>query len=197
MDSESLRTLRLLNEIGKNGTVTQRALSRRLGIALGLTNLYLKHLVRKGLVRVKNIKKNRLIYELTPTGLAQKASLTFRYLQNSFQLYRRTRMLTQACFDSLKREGCKNIVLCGTGDIAEVAFLSLQESGLNLLAIIDDAATGREFMGYVVMSTSELSKIDFDKIVITTIPSGPELMNKLKVGGVPPVKILFLDFDGI
>ena len=40
----------LLNELEQNPAVTQRSLSRKLGVALGLTNLYLKRLARKGYI---------------------------------------------------------------------------------------------------------------------------------------------------
>ncbi|MEE9519937.1 MAG: winged helix-turn-helix transcriptional regulator, partial [bacterium] len=47
MDKEYLRTLQLLTEIESEVKVTQRSLSKKLGIALGLTNAYLKRLINK------------------------------------------------------------------------------------------------------------------------------------------------------
>ena len=51
MDLESRRDLQLLEALDQDNTVTQRTLAMRLGIALGLTNLYLKRLIRKGYVK--------------------------------------------------------------------------------------------------------------------------------------------------
>ena len=44
MDSESRRDLQLLEMFEHESAITQRRLSARLGIALGLTNLYVKRL---------------------------------------------------------------------------------------------------------------------------------------------------------
>ena len=46
--AEEYRSLLVLDEISKNGNVTQRDLSKNLGIALGLVNSYIKNLVSKG-----------------------------------------------------------------------------------------------------------------------------------------------------
>ena len=51
MDVESRRDLQLLEALEQQSTITQRTLATRLGIALGLTNLYLKRLIRKGYVK--------------------------------------------------------------------------------------------------------------------------------------------------
>ena len=50
--AEEYRSLLVLDEISKNGNVTQRDLSKNLGIALGLVNSYIKNLVSKGYVTV-------------------------------------------------------------------------------------------------------------------------------------------------
>ena len=39
-------------------------------MALGLTNLYLKRLIRKGYVKCVTVSPNRLVYSLTPKGVA-------------------------------------------------------------------------------------------------------------------------------
>ena len=66
MDVESRRDLQLLEALEQASTITQRTLATRLGIALGLTNLYLKRLIRKGYVKCVTVAPNRLVYSLTP-----------------------------------------------------------------------------------------------------------------------------------
>ena len=51
MDVEEHRDLKLLEAVHEDSRVTQRSLSSKLGIALGLTNIYLKRLVRKGYIK--------------------------------------------------------------------------------------------------------------------------------------------------
>ena len=90
------RDLEILTAVGEGAPFTQRALAERLGVALGLTNLYLKRLVGKGYIKVtefptKPYAGKRLRYVLTPRGITEKARLTYEYVGYSLRLYRRTR----------------------------------------------------------------------------------------------------------
>src|SRR4051794_23826620 len=69
MDIEAHRDLQLLEAVEQNARVTQRTLATKLGIALGLTNIYLKRLVRKGYIKCVNVQSNRITYLLTPAVL--------------------------------------------------------------------------------------------------------------------------------
>jgi len=82
------RVLRLLQE---NPDLTQRELAERLGISVGGLNYALKAMMDKGLVKMKNFaqSKNKFgyVYILTPTGLAEKAAITHRFLQRKIEEY--------------------------------------------------------------------------------------------------------------
>lgn len=69
MNFQGQRDLLLLSEVERDGAVTQRSLSTKLGVALGLTNLYLKRLARKGYIKITTIPSHRARYLLTPQGL--------------------------------------------------------------------------------------------------------------------------------
>src|SRR3989449_6483564 len=96
MKPNRARDLEILTAIGEGAPLTQRALSERLGIALGLTNLYLKRLARKGYIKItqfprKPAVRKRMSYLLTPNGLGEKARLTYEHMAHAASLYRRTR----------------------------------------------------------------------------------------------------------
>ena len=91
MDVESRRDLQLLEALEQEATITQRTLASRLGMALGLTNLYLKRLIRKGYVKCVTVSPNRLVYSLTPRGVARKARLTYEFMKYSLDFYRDAR----------------------------------------------------------------------------------------------------------
>lgn len=138
------RTFRLLSAIAQKGeTISQRELSQRLGIALGLVNSHVKRLIRKGYIKVTTLPRNRLKYLLTPRGMAEKARLTYEYAYFSYRLYRATRQRCQELMTRLAEEGNREVVLYGTGDVAEIAYLSLQESALKLVAVVDGEGRGR------------------------------------------------------
>src|SRR3972149_2408347 len=96
MERHQERDLETLTAIGEGRPLTQRALAQRLGIALGLTNLYLKRLAKKGLIKItefprKPSARKRLRYVLTPTGLSQNIRLTYHYSCHALCRYLRTR----------------------------------------------------------------------------------------------------------
>lgn len=69
---EDTVTLEILQVIENKKDVTQRHLADRLDVALGLTNLYLKRCVHKGLVKIHQAPANRYFYYLTPKDLQKK-----------------------------------------------------------------------------------------------------------------------------
>jgi DNA-binding MarR family transcriptional regulator len=86
MDKENIHILRLMGEIERDASPSQRELSSRLNLSLGLVNTFIKRLVSKGYFKVKTMPRNRVKYFLTPKGLARKSRLTVEYLQYSVNL---------------------------------------------------------------------------------------------------------------
>ena len=82
------RVMRILQE---NPDLTQRELAEKLGISVGGLNYCLKALMEKGMVKMKNFatSKNKFgyVYVLTPTGMAEKAAITHRFLQRKMDEY--------------------------------------------------------------------------------------------------------------
>jgi EPS-associated MarR family transcriptional regulator len=85
-------TLKLLQE---NPGVTQRTLAKEVGINVSSINFCLKALVEKGWIKMGNFSKNpdklSYAYLLTPTGVAEKAELTRRFLQRKLAEYEKLR----------------------------------------------------------------------------------------------------------
>lgn len=161
-NDDSNRTLRLLELIHQNGMLTQRELSRRMDIALGLVNLSLKRLIREELIKVKRLSARRVRYLLTPQGMSTKGKLSARYLTDSFAMYRNTRKAFLAFLSGLREQGLKRVVLVGTGPIAEAAFLTLQELKLKLVAVVGE---GDEFLGHPVVALGDLDPGTVDRIL--------------------------------
>jgi EPS-associated MarR family transcriptional regulator len=89
MSSElQFRVLRLLES---NPHLTQRELSKALGVSLGGVNYCLNALVAKGSVKIQNFKNNKnkwvYAYLLTPEGIAEKTALTGSFLRRKMQEY--------------------------------------------------------------------------------------------------------------
>ncbi len=152
---DSSRSLQLLSEISGEEPLSQRELSRRLGIAVGLVNSYLKNLVSKGFVRVKDFPSNRYAYLLTPQGLAEKSRLAYQHLSYFTSLYTVARQDYLDLFRRLEDAGVREVVFCGVDEVAEVAYLSLKETGLDLVAVMDDERQGGVFFGLPIVALAE------------------------------------------
>src|SRR3954464_6588535 len=114
MDIEGHRDLQLLEAVERNARITQRTLANQLGIALGLTNTYIKRLVRKGCIKCVNVQSNRLAYLITPRGVAEKARLTYEFMQYSLQLYKDVRRHLQGVVRSRAADG-QRVAIYGRG----------------------------------------------------------------------------------
>src|SRR4051812_13884849 len=168
MDVEDQRNLQALEAIAHDAHITQRTLAGQLGIALGLTNIYLKRLVRKGYVKAVNMQSNRLRYLLTPTGIAEKTRLTYEFMEYSLFLYGQVRHHLRAVLQSAVRENRKRIAIYGTGEAAELAYLSITELGLELVAVFD-GADAESFLGHAVLPIEQHRSTAFDLLLVATL----------------------------
>lgn len=185
MEKDLFRTLQLLTEIESEVKLTQRSLSKKLGIALGLTNAYLKRLINKGFVKIHRARANDIRYILTPSGLMEKSRLTYQYMQYSLSLYRDMRAEIQSCFDALERKRLKFITFYGVGEVAEIAYVCLHGSGLELVGIIDDHRAGGTFFGYPIHERSTLNDLEFDTVFIASLENTAQMNQSLLSMGIP------------
>jgi len=166
--SEQHRALQILDELSSDDTLTQRDLSSRLGIALGLVNSYLKNLVAKGYVTVKSIPPRRYVYFLTPKGFTEKTRLTYDLLHDYTRIYREARSGFKSLFAGLKAEGTERVVFAGADEVAEIAYLTLQEMGLELSGVVDEEMAGKKFFGTEIGSIKAIDTMNYDRIVVAS-----------------------------
>ena len=137
MDTEITRQLHLLEHIEADPDVNQTTLADQLGVAVGTVNWHLKRMISKGYVKVKRAERKKLRYIITPEGLAFRAHLTVDYIEQSFNLYRRTRDRAREQIRKLREAGYTSARIIGEGDIAEVCRLTCLEMGIT---VVDDPA---------------------------------------------------------
>jgi DNA-binding MarR family transcriptional regulator len=190
MDLQDIRTLKILEKVERDSTSSQRDLARELNISLGLVNSFVKRLTQKGYFKIKQIPKNRIRYILTPRGFTEKSRLTLEYIQHSYQFYKNIRKKMRDLYVDLEQQGVRRIVFYGVGEMAEIAFVALHETEIELTAVVDDGKIGRRFMSLVVLSPLQLSSLKFDRIFITTIRPQETIEQKIVDLGIAPVKIV-------
>ena len=81
----------VLRKISKKPSANQRELASELEISLGKLNFVLKGLKKKGLIKIRNFKKNpnksRYLYLLTPKGITEKTNLTINFMKRKMEEY--------------------------------------------------------------------------------------------------------------
>lgn len=194
---DSYRSFLLLSEIAGEEPLSQREISKRVGIAVGLVNSYLKNLVAKGYVRVKNFPRNRYAYLLTPQGIAEKSRLAYQHLSYFTSLYTVARQDYLDLFKALKSEGVKQVVFCGVDEVAEIAYLSMQEAGIGLVTVLDDTVAGGTFFGVSIFPELTGQLLSEATFVITSLKRAEELRERLVGLGLGEENIYSVSSDKV
>lgn len=192
MDTQDFRTLQLLEEIDRSSAPSQRDLAKKLNISLGLVNSFIKRLAQKGYFKVTTIPKNRVKYILTPKGAAEKTQLTYEYIQYSYRYFKEARRKLKQLFTTLDESGAHRIAFYGVGDFAEIAYLSLQDTTLELKAVVDDRKSGEKFFGMTILTLERLEILSFDKLLITKVDYHDRTYERLMRHGIQKHDIVIL-----
>jgi len=106
---DSEKTLHVLQEIERNPQITQRDLAQKLEISLGKLNFFIRTLIDKGVVKIKNFKNSKhklaYMYLLTPAGIKIKIELTHKFFLSKTQEYERLKEE----IERLKKEAAVNL----------------------------------------------------------------------------------------
>lgn len=191
LSSPVYRELQLLTEIDETPVVTQRQLSLKIGIALGLTNVMLRNLVQKGYLRVSHATWKRRLYSLTPEGLTHKFRLTTSYISRVLDHYQSVRQTLREQMETLAVNEESRVAIYGTSEFAELVFLGLKEIGIEEIEILDGAgANGNRFLGMPVHDASTVNFENYDKIVIAVLDGPQARSTELLNLGVSPHKLV-------
>lgn len=190
-DSDTI-TLGVLSAIEEDDRATQREISQDLGIALGLTNAYLKRCVKKGFVKVQQIPANRYAYYLTPRGFAEKSRLTAEYLSISFNFFRSSREQCANLFEICNQNRWTRVALAGCGDLAEIATLCVREGleveTVGIINTSEDIDAPSRFAGLpVVDRLTDLAKVH--AVIVTDLANAQRVYERLSEA-IPPERIL-------
>lgn len=129
-ETHDTRELKMLEHIEEDPDVNQATLADKLDIAASTVNWHMKRMVDKGYVKLKRAERKKLRYIITPEGLAFRAQLTVKYIENSMMLFRRTRNHVVEILAKVRTDGYDSIRILGDGDLAEVIQLTCLEQGV-------------------------------------------------------------------
>ncbi len=171
--------LGLLSAVDRDSKISQRTISRELGVALGLANAYLKRCVSKGWIKIHEVPRRRFIYYLTPQGFAEKTRLAGQYFSASFTFFRRARQQMSDLMAECAANGWHRIVFVGVSELAEVGTLCAYDHPIKLVAIIDPVHIGEKFCGLSVKTT--LSQCEpYDAVIVTSLSTPEKVFEAVK-----------------
>ena len=197
MTPRTYRDLHLLDELSRSPEATQRELSKRIGVALGLTNLMLWRLAKKGYIKIKGTKRSRIRYLITPQGILEKSRLTYEFIEYSLALYSRVRRFLREQLAILAQTGHRRVLLYGTGELAELAFLAVREIGLDLVGVVDLAPEREWFLGYSVQRVSDVPSSAYDRLLVSSWRAADGGLQRLVDAGVVPERLIILPIPGM
>ncbi len=142
----------LLDEIAQDSLVTQANLSKRLGIAVGSVNWYIKRLIVRGWVKVSHLDRTRLQYDLTSEGMKIFTQRAMNYARDSLKIYGDLREKAKTLATDLKQKGVKSVYLNGDDQMMDILRLTCLEAGLNVTDLPEDCVLESTGHGYLVRS---------------------------------------------
>lgn len=181
-------TVELLDNVAGKDAPNQRALARKIGISVGLVNALVHRAVRKGLIKIKEVPARRYAYYLTPKGLAEKSRLVAEYLDHSLTFFRIARQDYSDVFTRCAAAGHKRIVLCGAGELAEIATLAANGLDIALVAVLDSETNHARIAGLPVLRT--IDALGPDDVLVVTDGRKPQQAYDRLIASVDPGRVL-------
>jgi len=178
---QEMRELNLLQELEKNPIISQRELSHKFGIALGVTNACLKRMVRRGWIRITGFNHRKIGYYLTPKGFAEKAKLTLHMVSWTVQHYSALKDIIGRKLLEMQNMGVERIVFYGVSDEMEVVYVTLQGVNLKLVGIVEDEdkIVQKEVFGFELKDVSQIEEMKPDAVLITSLVGQDERVERL------------------
>jgi len=195
-DPVSEREMLALEQIESNPEITQRQLSKNIGIALGLTNVLIKNLAQKGYIKASQAGWKRWLYNLTPEGISHKVNLTHRYISRTISSYNVIKHSIRADLSLTSLHLESRIAIIGTSDFAELVYLALKNHGIeDIQSFATTPEEGQKFLGMPVNKINKNTLRHFDKIFFADM--GSEENAFLTLGpSIPERKIVAFTQDG-
>jgi DNA-binding MarR family transcriptional regulator len=180
---QEIRELNLLQELEKNPIVSQRDLSHKFGIALGVTNACLKRMARRGWIRITNMDHRRIGYYLTPKGLAEKTRLTLRLISWTVQHYSTLKDIIGERLLEIQNKGIERIVFYGVSDEMEIAYVTLQGVKVELAGIVEDEekmGQKQVVFGFELKKVEQIGALKPEAVIITSLVDQEKKVQKLR-----------------
>ncbi len=125
------REFELINIIGAELGSNQRDLSCQMNLSLGQTNMLVRRLVSKGLIRISQLNQRKVKYLLTPKGLAEKMGKSIKYTLNTINAIGLIKENLKEILSSLYKEGERIFYIIGKSDFVTLVEMVFADMMIN------------------------------------------------------------------
>lgn len=155
MDKEYI----VLEEINENQHISQRQLSQKTGLSLGSVNLLLKKMIKEGLIKIETIPANRVIYMLTPKGMAEKANKTYKYIRHHYRMIEETKQKIKDIIVKLLEKSSFIYIVLTEDEISLIVKASIEELDIKeRIILINDDKEMRQEGVLLTLNSSDYEK---------------------------------------
>ena len=169
----------LIQQLSRKPTSTQRDLSRSLGLSLGTTNLLIRRLARRGIIRINQLDWKRTQYLLTLKGALEKTRKAYNYTLGMFRIFRAVQDNINTILTREYQAGRRDFILVAQDEILDLIRdttrdLALSDARFTFVSRFDQVPPGADLVltatlepapassnGCRVMSLVDFTNIDF------------------------------------
>lgn len=174
----------ILDLIEKDANITQREMSKTIGVAVSMINSYMDSYDKQGLIRRKKHSTKTVEYFVTKKGLERKKVLNISYLNASLNIYKSAKENIVEFLSQIINRGYKNILLYGAGEVAEILLQTIlidSQIPISVIAVIDDETSkqGKILVNTKIISLNNIGEYQFDGILISSYTNQKLILEKL------------------
>lgn len=201
-DRDEFRDLRILEEVERNPSVSQRELAASLGVALSITNACVHALVRKGMIKITGENNRSITYHLTKKGVVHKALLAVEWTRNTVDFYRQARGFVSGELSALTAAGAHRVVIYGSGDLAEITLIAASDFALDVIGVVGDPSerTRERIATLPVSGLDELAAMEPDAVIVALdgldVDRVSALLSAARSRGADPIILPVADRQG-
>ena len=189
LEDASFRELRLLEEVEVTPQTSQRHLATQLGVAVGVANLLVRNLAKKGYIRATRAGWKQWVYNLTPSGVGRKANLTLVYVDRVLGHYRRVREILRDDLEGMALGPDSRMAIYGASELGELMFLVLRDMGVTRVDFFDGHG-GSSFLGTTVRDLGSIEPEEYVKVMVAFSSDIAERCAELRASGVAEFQII-------
>ncbi|MBI4833606.1 MAG: winged helix-turn-helix transcriptional regulator [Planctomycetes bacterium] len=131
----SEKEFEVIRSLEENSHYNQRLIAKEAGISLGLTNLILKKMIKKGYLKARQLTPKKIQYILTPKGILEKAKKSYWFTKRTINTMRGMKQRIQEAILKEYEQGNKKFAIKGKGELADLVEIAMRDLSLGDVAL--------------------------------------------------------------